>query len=310
MSTTVAGRAAQQEPRGSIRGEPVHARHRPAPELAAEHEVGGATPRRYLMCRPTYFDVTYTINPWMDPSRSVDRERAIRQWDELRRAYLELGHRIDLVEPSPGLPDMVFAANAGLVLDGKVLVARFRHPERAPELAAYSACLRELVTGPHGLGRIRQAASINEGEGDFLPVGEIVLAGTGFRTEPAAHREAQEYFARPVVSLQLTDPRYYHLDTALAVLDRHTVAYLPDAFAAGTRQVLRWLFPDAIEVAAADAAVLGLNAVSDGYHVVLPAQATGLAAALRERGFEPVPVDLSELRKAGGGPKCAMLEIR
>lgn len=260
--------------------------------------------RHYLMCRPTHFDVTYAINPWMDPAKPVDHETAMHQWEELRRTYVRLGHRVDVIEPAPGLPDMVFAANAALVIDGKAQAARFRNAERAPEAPAYGAGLRPLVGEPH------QPAYINEGEGDFLTAGDLILAGTGFRTEPGAHQEAQELFGRPVISLHLTDPSYYHLDTAFAVLDERTVAYYPPAFSPGSQQVLRRLFPDAIVASASDAAALGLNAVSDGYHVVIAAQATGLASQLRARGFEPVPVDLSELLKAGGGAKCTTLEIR
>jgi len=137
-----------------------------------------------------------------------------------------------------------------------------------------------------------------------------VLAGTGFRTSHAAHARAQEVFGRPVITLQLVDPRYYHLDTALCVLDANRVAYLPEAFSPGSQAVLHRLFPDAVIASPADARVLGLNAVSDGLRVVLPVQATGLAQALRERGYETIGIDLSELRKAGGGPKCCTLEVR
>jgi N-dimethylarginine dimethylaminohydrolase len=108
----------------------------------------------------------------------------------------------------------------------------------------------------------------------------------------------------------LVDPRYYHLDTAVAVLDATTIAWLPEAFTPASQAVVRERFPEAVVADPADAAVLGLNAVSDGRHVVLPAPATRLAAALAERGFVPVPIDLSELRKGGGGPKCCTLEVR
>jgi N-dimethylarginine dimethylaminohydrolase len=151
---------------------------------------------------------------------------------------------------------------------------------------------------------------VNEGEGDLLVVGEVVLAGTGFRTDPRAHAEAAAVLGREVVGLQLVDPRYYHLDTAVAVLDDTTIAWLPAAFTPASQAVLRARFPDAIVADPADAAVLGLNAVSDGRHVVLPAQAPRLAAAVAERGFTTVPVDLSELLKGGGGPKCCTLEVR
>jgi N-dimethylarginine dimethylaminohydrolase len=106
------------------------------------------------------------------------------------------------------------------------------------------------------------------------------------------------------------DPRFYHLDTALAVLDETTIAWLPEAFTPESAAVLHDRYPDSILATQADAAVLGLNAVSDGRHVVLPAEATDLAAALAERGFVPVPVAVSELLKGGGGPKCCTLEVR
>jgi N-dimethylarginine dimethylaminohydrolase len=260
--------------------------------------------RRYLMCPPTYFAVDYAINPWMDPTNPVDVQRALIQWSALREAYTTLGHSVELIDPVPGLPDMVFAANGATVLDGVALGAQFRFPERAPEAIEYLSWFERAGFEVH------DAKHVNEGEGDLLTTPRYLLAGMGFRTEHAAHVEAQELFGRPVISLQLVDPRYYHLDTALCVLDRDTIAYLPEAFSDGSRRVLARLFPDAIRASAADAAVLGLNAVSDGTHVVLPAQARGLIGQLEARGYRTVPVDLSELRKAGGGPKCCTLEVR
>jgi N-dimethylarginine dimethylaminohydrolase len=136
-----------------------------------------------------------------------------------------------------------------------------------------------------------------------------VLAGSGFRTLPRAHAEAEEYLGLPVVGLRLVDPRYYHLDTALAVLDDDTVMYYPAAFSAESRRLLERLYPDAITASDTDTAVFGLNAVSDGRHVVLPQAAVGLIDQLRQRGFSPIGADVSELLKAGGSVKCATLEL-
>jgi N-dimethylarginine dimethylaminohydrolase len=263
-----------------------------------------ARSRHYLMCRPEHFEVRYAINPWMRPDEPVDRERALAQWDALRQTYLDLGHRVDLIDPVPGLPDMVYAANGATVVGGTVLGARFRHRERAAEALAYRAWFAAAGYS------VAEPEFVNEGEGDLLVVGEVVLAGHGFRTDPRAHAEAAAVFSREVVPLELVDPRFYHLDTAVAVLDDTTMAWLPAAFAPASQDVLAARFPDAVVAEPADAAVLGLNAVSDGRNVVLPAQATGLAAALHERGYTPVPVDLSELLKGGGGPKCCTLEVR
>ncbi|GAA3450918.1 dimethylargininase [Dactylosporangium matsuzakiense] len=260
--------------------------------------------RRYLMCRPTYFAVDYAINPWMDPAAPVDVDRAVAQWTTLYELYRSLGHTVELIDPVPGLPDMVFAANGATVVDGRVYGAQFRHPERADEGPAY------LEWFARNGFEVHAAKSVNEGEGDLLLAGEWILAGTGLRTELAAHAEAQELFGRPVLTLQLVDPRYYHLDTALTVLSPDNVAYFPGAFSPGSQEVLRRLYPDAVLATAQDAAVLGLNAVSDGHRVVLPSAATQLAEQLASKGFAPIPVDVSELHLAGGGPKCCTLEIR
>jgi N-dimethylarginine dimethylaminohydrolase len=259
--------------------------------------------RRYAMTPPTHFAVEYAINPWMDTETPVDADRAIAQWERLRQTYLDLGHTVDIVEPVAGLPDMVYAANGGLVVDGCAVVARFKYAERAGEAVAYAEWMAGAGYPPV------HTRHVNEGQGDLLVVGSMILAGTGFRTERGAHAEIAEITGLPVLSLELVDPRFYHLDTALAVLDDTTIAYYPPAFTTESRARLTELFPTAIEVASADAYVLGLNAVSDGLHVVLPAAATGFAEQLRSAGFRPVGVDLSELLKGGGSIKCCTLEV-
>ena len=262
-----------------------------------------ATPREYVMCRPDHFTVAYAINPWMDPERPVDTALAIAQWETLRATYLSLGHRVHVLEPVTGLPDMVFAANGAFVLGDRALGARFREPVRAAEAPAHRTLLEAL-----GVDVVAPSA-VNEGEGDFAWAYGRVLAASGFRAEPAARAELAAAFALPVVPLELIDPRFYHLDVALAVLDERTVAYYPAAFSAESRAWIAGQYPDAIEVGPADAMVLGLNCVSDGRNVVLAAQATEFAGMLAERGFVPVPVDVSELLKAGGGVKCCTLEL-
>jgi N-dimethylarginine dimethylaminohydrolase len=268
----------------------------------------GTTHRHYLMCPPTHFTVSYEINPWMDATRPTDTVLALSQWRRLRDVYLDLGHTVDTIDPLPGMPDMVYAANGATVVDGVVYSARFRYPERAPEGPAYQKWFADRGFVTH------TAAHVNEGEGDMRVVGNLLLAGTGFRTTREAHAEAQNLFNRPVISLELVDARFYHLDTALAVLSSDAaspqIAYYPEAFSPASRAVLRQLFPDAIHATDDDAAALGLNAVSDGEHVVLAPGATRFADELRERGYTPIPVDTTELLKGGGGAKCCTLEIR
>lgn len=263
-----------------------------------------AAPRHFLMCRPTHFDVVYEINPWMHTDIPVDRELVMSQWENLRETYESLGHRVDVIEGAAGLPDMVYAANGATVVGGKALAANFRFPQRTAEAALYADWLRE-----HGFA-VADAVATNEGEGDFLTVGRRILAASGFRSDVRAHAELAAATGYEVISLELVDPRYYHIDTALTALEDDNVAYLPAAFSPASQELLAELYPDAIHVSPEDAAVFGLNAVSDGRHVVVAVQATTFIEQLREAGYEPVPVDLSELLKGGGGVKCCTLELR
>nr|WP_248241683.1 dimethylargininase [Microbacterium kunmingense] len=265
------------------------------------------------MCRPEFFTVSYTINPWMEPANPTDTAKAVRQWQALYDAYLALGHEVELIDPIDGLPDMVYTANGGFLIDGIAYGAKFRFDERVPEGPAFMDWFRDNgydVVVPR---------EVNEGEGDFLLVGDTILAGTGFRSTGDSHREVGEVFGREVVSLNLVDPRFYHLDTAIAVLDpvegpggveRANIAYLEHAFDERGQAILAERYPDAIRVSDDDGAVFGLNSASDGYNVIISPRATGFEAQLRERGYNPIKIDLSELLLGGGGIKCCTLELR
>ncbi|CAN7422721.1 N-dimethylarginine dimethylaminohydrolase [Microbacterium sp. LjRoot45] len=285
----------------------------PLPETATAAPARIAQHRRYLMCRPEYFTVSYRINPWMEPANPTDTAKAVEQWQALYDTYVSLGHEVELIDPVPGLPDMVYTANGGFLIDGRALGVKFRVDERRGEERPFMDWF-----AAHGF-EVIEPVEVQEGEGDFLLVGDTILAGTGFRSVGDSHRELGEVFGREVVSLRLTDPRFYHLDTAITVLDpvegpggvdRANIAYLPSAFDEASRAVLEERYPDAIRVSEADGAVFGLNAASDGLHVFVSPRATGFAEQLRERGYVPVAVDLSELLLGGGGIKCCTLELR
>jgi N-dimethylarginine dimethylaminohydrolase len=270
----------------------------------------GRTPSKktVLMCRPEHFTVVYQINPWMDPAKPTDTALAVAQWQTLHDTYVGLGFDVHLIDPVEGLPDMVYAANGGTVIDGIAYGARFTHDQRAAEGPAYMDWFRSAGFD------VREPAEVNEGEGDFLLVGDVILAGTGFRSDSSSHDELRRITGREVVTLTLVNPSFYHLDTAIAVLDsrpgQEHIAYLPSAFDQASLAILRERYPDAILVSEEDAAVLGLNSYSDGLNVVFAARATGFERQLRDAGYRPVGVDLSELLLGGGGVKCCTLELR
>ncbi len=266
--------------------------------------------RTVLMCKPDYFTVVYRINPWMDPALPTDTSLAVQQWQTLYDTYVGLGFDVHLIDPIDGLPDMVYAANGGFVIDNIAYGASFTYPQRQPEGPAYMDWFRD-----NGFD-VREPREINEGEGDFLLVGDVILAGTGFRSNSDSHEELAAISGREVITLNLINPSFYHLDTAIAVLDgspesgKGEIAYLPSAFDEPSLEILRERYPEAILVTEEDAAVLGLNSFSDGYNVVIASRAINFERQLRERGFNPIGVDLSELLLGGGGVKCCTLELR
>jgi N-dimethylarginine dimethylaminohydrolase len=273
-------------------------------DTSASTPTRQATERSILMCRPEYFTVNYRINPWMHPEQPTDTSLAVSQWEVLYQTYLDLGFDIHLIDPIDGLPDMVYAANGGFVIDGKAYGASFTHPQRQAEGPAYMDWFRANGFDVH------EPKFVNEGEGDFLLVGDVILGGTGFRSSTDSHRELAELSGREVVSLELSNPSFYHVDTAIAKLDDTNIAYLESAFSEASLAELRRRYPDAIIATEEDAAVLGLNSYSDGYNVVISSRAKNFERQLRERGYNPIGVDLSELLLGGGGVKCCTLELR
>jgi N-dimethylarginine dimethylaminohydrolase len=268
--------------------------------------VRTASVRNFLMCAPDHF----TVGRPMNSSPPVNPVLAARQWENLHDTYRLLGHTVSLLDPIPGMAEMVFAASGGFSLDGRAYVACFADPGRRPEARAFQTWFERHGFDAHepGWG--------NEGEGDFAVVGGVILAGTGFRSSRESHAELGDVFGREVLSLTLVDPRFPQLNVALAVLDSEAesgagrIAYLPAAFDHASQAVLARRFPNSIVVDEEEAALLALNSVSDGRHVVVSESAPRYIRQLLDNGYTPVPVDMSEVLKGGGGVKSCTQELR
>jgi N-dimethylarginine dimethylaminohydrolase len=262
--------------------------------------------RRILMCRPTYYGIEYEINPWMNRSQGTDTERATRQWEELFATLTgPIGTRVELIEPVPGLPDMVFTANAGLVWGEVFVPSRFRHPERAGEEPQF-----ERWFADHGFEIRRLPEECHfEGAGDALPCAGILWTGYHFRTDVRAHWRLSEMLVIPTMPLELVDARFYHLDTCFCPLDEQTAIYYPAAFDDYARRVLEANIPTLIAAEEEEASRFACNAVVVGRDVVLNAGCPKLGAELTRRGWTVHSVDLSEYLKAGGSAMCLTIGI-
>ncbi len=263
---------------------------------------------RLLMCPPHHFTVRYEINPWMNVQRKPDAVAAHDQWQQLV-ANLEPIADIVLCEPALDAPDMVFTANAGFVFDGRVVVSRFRHPERQTEEPHFADWFEDA-----GFALVDWPEDVRfEGAGDCLvDRGERRLwLGHGLRSDPRAGAALEAAFDVPVHTLTLVDPRYYHLDTCFCPLaDGYTLFY-PAAFSAESQMLIRSLIPASkrIEVSDSDAQAFACNAVGLGEHVFMNRSSKALRSTLGKLGFKVLESPVTEFLRAGGAVKCLSLNL-
>jgi arginine dihydrolase len=273
---------------------------------------------RFLMCRPEHFAVSYAINPWMDPKSWARDQRAhaaaAHQWEALHGKLIELGAAVELVPPVAGLPDLVFTANGALVLDRQVLLARFRHPERQREEAHFESAFRALQA--RGLvDGIRKLPDnlVLEGAGDCVwdERRKLFWMGCGPRSDFAARHAVTDVFGQDAQALELTDPRFYHMDTALAPLPRGEVMYLPGAFTAAGNAAIRDRVAShqRIAIAFEDARRFAANTVCLGDTLIMSGCGARLRAELNERGYTVVTTPLSSFLRSGGAAFCLTLRL-
>jgi len=277
------------------------------------------TTPRLLMCRPEHFGVVYAINPWMKPRDWKQEEHILaaqsrREWMGLRHTLAALGAEIELVPAASGVPDLVFTANSAVVLDRKALLARFRYPQRRGEESHFRDAFRSLqARGLIDAVRTLPEDIVLEGAGDCVwdRSRKMFWLGHGPRSDAAAQAAVENTFGVEAVPLELSDPRFYHLDTALCPLPHGDVMYVPEAFTAAGRAVVRNNVVKAqrIELGMADACQLAANAVCIGDTLVMSACSKRLRAELEGRGYEVVTVPLGSFLRSGGAAFCLTLRL-
>jgi N-dimethylarginine dimethylaminohydrolase len=257
------------------------------------------------MCPPDFYGIEYEINPWMSRSRGSATEVAHRQWRTLYETLTSLGAGVELMTPQPGLPDLVFTANAGLILRHRFFSSRFRHEVRAREtphfdawFAAHDFAVEHLPEGMYF-----------EGAGDALFCGSKLFAGYRIRSDVRGHQHLGKVLGVQVLPLELINPRFYHLDTCFCPLAPGEAIYYPAAFDGYGRKVLEAHVPKLLAVPEAEAHRFGCNAVVVGKTVITNSRCEQLTAGLRKWGYEPIAVELDEFLKAGGSAKCLTLRL-
>lgn len=264
---------------------------------------------RFLMCAPDHYDVDYVINPWMEGNiHKSSRDRAVEQWNGLFHVLKERAI-VDLVKSQPGVPDMVFTANAGLVLGDTVVLSRFFHKERQGEEPFFKQWFEEQGYTVHELPKDLPF----EGAGDALfdREGRWLWAGYGFRSELDSHPFIAKWLDIEVLSLRLMDERFYHLDTCFCPLTDGYLLYYPPAFDSYSNRLIEMRVPahKRIAIEEGDAVNFACNAVNINRVVVMNKVSSDLKQQLTAAGFEVVETPLTEFLKAGGAAKCLTLRV-
>jgi N-dimethylarginine dimethylaminohydrolase len=270
----------------------------------------------FLMTDPSCFDVSYQINPWMRPTawRPEHLAAAKLASAQLRAALQTAGARVETIEAVRGLPDLVFPANGAVVLDGKVLLARFRHPERQGEEAIFRSVfarlrarglVEDVIDLPDGV--------LQEGAGDAIWDAErgLFWAGFGPRSTKSSVAAIRRTFGREVVGLELVSDRFYHLDTCFCPLAGGEVLYYPDAFTPAALATIRECLPEAqrIEASAEDAAAFCVNAINLDAELIMARAPVALKARLAAHGYRLIEIDLDPFILSGGAAYCMTLRL-
>ncbi len=264
---------------------------------------------RILMCAPDHYDVDYVINPWMEGNvHKSSQERAVEQWSKLHHILKELA-QVDLVAPQKGWPDMVFTANAGLLLGDNVVLSRFHHPERQGEEPHFKKWFEDNGFTVYELPKDLPF----EGAGDALldREGRWLWAGYGFRSELDSHPYLAKWLDIEVLSLRLIDDRFYHLDTCFCPLTGGYLLYYPGAFDSYSNHLIEMRVPaeKRIAIAEADAVNFACNTVNVEQTLVMNKASDSLKQQLATKGFKLIETPLTEFLKAGGAAKCLTLRI-
>jgi len=261
--------------------------------------------RRVLLCPPDYYGVEYEINPWMDRTREVKPALAREQWQTLHDQLTSLGCQVELLPPQPGLPDMVFTANAGLVSGRKFIRSNFRFAQRRGEEPHFEKWFAdagfEVERLPEGM--------FFEGEGDALFAGETLVCGYRFRSDVRSHERLGSLLKCLAVSVELVQDRFYHLDTCFCPLPDGGAIWYPEAFDSYGQQTLRRRLPELIAVHPEEAERFACNAVVLDREILLPDGCPKLGETLERRGYRAHPLPMTEFMKAGGACKCLTLLV-
>lgn len=261
---------------------------------------------RFLMCEPKFFDINYEINPWMSVAKKANPQNVKAQWQQLYQTMRACGADIELIEPQPNLPDMVFTANAGLYYKNNIVLSHFKHKERQEEAKFFAQWFKNNNFAL--LNKIEQTPPYFEGAGDALIAGQVLFAGYGFRTDKKFFEQEKYFEQDKIIYCELADPYYYHIDTCFCPLNAEQAIWYPHAFTQSSKNDMQKAI-ELIPVTEEEAKLFACNAVVINNHIILPERTSKITASLSQLGFNVHHCQMDEFLKSGGACKCLTMRI-
>lgn len=263
---------------------------------------------KILMCRPDHYAIKYEINPWMSIKHQTHLATALAQWETLYQNIDDCGATILLVPQAPDCPDMTFTANAGLLLNDRIILSHFKFKERQLEAPHFESWFTQA--GFHVVNRVndQSPSAYFEGAGDALLAGDALFAGYGFRTNRSFYQTSGFFNADKLIYCELVNPYFYHIDTCFCPLNETLAIWHKDAFSPeAQKNMLKHI--ELIDVNTEEAKKFACNAVVIDQHVILPKGCPELTSTLESRGYQVRACDMTEYLKAGGACKCLTLRL-
>lgn len=273
-----------------------------ASQLKMQTESISGNKHKFVLVKPQFYGISYSINPWMDVNNGADRYKAIKQWTELEGTLRYLNSKILKISPRRNLPDMVFTANAGFFPKNQetFVLSNFFHSERKGEEFWFKKFFDS--EGFH----VKEINMPFEGAGDCLYLGGNLIGGYGFRT----NKEVYDSLVNDdVTKVKLVDPYFYHLDTCFCPLQSNDYLIWPGAFESSSLESIRKIGRHELAIPEEEAKQFACNAIMIEKNVILPSNCPKTESILNEFGYKTFPLEMSEFIKAGGACKCLTLEI-
>ena len=277
-------------------------------------------PLNVLMCSPEYFDIIDVKNIHMEGmASSLDKNKAMQQWDELKTIYHKLVadgllHELQVIAGAEGCEDMVFCANQSFPYltnsnEKTVWMSKMRHPSRQNEVPFFEEFFKNLgYTSKHF-----KQTDLFEGMGDTIPHPgkQLLYGGYGHRSKTDAYEELSKELNVPIVALELINENFYHLDTCFVPLSETQVMLCREAFTEEGFTLLQQCFDEIFEIPMEEAiqtfclnahVVANFNAKQKA--AIIQTGSTAAKAALQKCGYQIYELETSEFMKSGGSVFC------